>query len=474
MAEKKETKTQVAVIGGGPGGYAAAFMASDLGMEVTLVDPEENPGGVCLYRGCIPAKTLLQAAKLLWEVESAGEWGIDFGKPRIDLDRLRSWKDEVVTKLTRGVGQLSKHRKIRHIQGRARFDDPHSLTINSEKESSTRVSFNQAIVATGARPAALPGVSFDSPRVLDSTKALELQQVPETLLVVGGGFIGLELGSVYASLGSRVTIAEMMPGLLPGADRDLVSVFTRHAEDRFEAIMLETAITLEETDQGIKASFQKQNGTEGRVFEKVLITVGRRPNTENLGLENTRVELNEKGFVKVNSQQCTAESSIYAVGDVTGGMLLAHEAAHQGRIAAEVIAGRNAAFEPQAIPVVEYTDPEIAWCGLTENQAQQQNREVNISRFPWRASGRAATMGRKDGITKIISDPDTQRVLGVGIAGPWAGELIGEGALAVEMAATVEDLSLTIHPHPTLSETLMEAAEAFFGQSTHIYRPKRK
>lgn len=467
--------TQVAVIGGGPGGYAAAFLAADLGLQVTLIDAEPNPGGVCLYRGCIPSKALLHVAKVIGEARQAKEWGVAVDDPHIDVDALRTWKDGVVGKLTGGLGDLCRRRNVDFVQGRAVFRDANALVVRTASETEEVVAFEHAILATGSFPALLPNLGTVSARVLDSTAALALPDIPESLLVIGGGYIGLELGSVYAALGSRVAVVEMTSGLLPGVDRDLVRVLSRRLKERFAAVMLDTTVTaLEEESEGIRAKFEGGGATEAeQVYEKVLVAVGRRPQTDGLGLEKTRVALDGHGFVQVDPQRRTHEPSIFAIGDVTGEPMLAHKAAHEGRVAAEAIAGKKTAFEPQAIPAVVFTDPEIAWCGLTEAQAKEQQRAVTIARFPWAASGRALTLGHSDGVTKLVIDPESQRVLGVGIAGNGAGEMIAEGVLAVEMAATASDLSLSIHPHPTLSESLMEAADVFFGQSTHVYRPAR-
>jgi dihydrolipoamide dehydrogenase len=470
-----EAKRQLVVVGGGPGGYAAAFLAADLGLEVTLVDPEPNPGGVCLYRGCIPSKALLHAASVLREIQRGAEWGLAAGKVRTDVGKLRSWSKGVVETLTGGLGQLAKMRKIEHLRGRGRFRDTTSLEVQEEGGGRRTLPFEKAIVATGARPVALPGVPFESPLVMDSTAALELEEVPGTLLVVGGGYIGLELGSVYAALGSRVTVVEMLPEIMSGTDRDLVKVYAREAEGVFESIRLRTTARLKVGEDGVEAALEPQEGqAETKRFARVLVAVGRRPNTQDIGLENTGVELDEKGFIEVDERRRTAELSIYAIGDVTGGPMLAHKATHEGRVAVEAIAGRPAAFDPRAIPAVVFTDPEIAVCGLTEAQAQAQGRRVEVARFPWSASGRSLTLGRKSGLTKLVIDPESHRILGAGIVGASAGELIGEATLAVEMAARVEDLALTIHTHPTLTETLMEAAEAFEGTATSIYRPKRR
>lgn len=475
MAEKTES-TGLAVIGAGPGGYAAAFLAGDLGIETVLIDPEENPGGVCLYRGCIPSKALLHVAKTISDVRTeAPSWGVEYAEPKIDLDRMRAWKDEVVGKLTGGLGTLCKKRKVRHIRGRARFRDAQALDIETAEGGRRRLRFRHALVATGSRPARLPNLAFDSDRLLDSTAALALSDIPAKLLVVGGGYIGLELGTVYAALGAKVTVVEMTGGLLPGVDPDLVRPLSKRLDSAFEEILLNTRVAqAKETKNGVRVTFEGDSAPQkARVFDKVLVSVGRKPCSDDLGLENTRVEVSEKGFVEVDAARRTAEANIYAVGDVAGEPMLAHKASHEGRRAVEVIAGRDVVFEPRAIPAVVYTDPEIAWCGLTEARAEQEKRNIRVLRFPWAASGRAATLGRAEGLTKLIIEPDDARVLGVAITGPCAGELIAEGVLAVEMGASAEDLALSIHPHPTLSETLMEAAELFLGQSTHLYRPRK-
>lgn len=469
-------KVQVAVVGGGPGGYAAAFRAAGLGLQVVLIDLESNPGGVCLYRGCIPSKALLHVARLLAEAEEAKNWGIDFQPPAIDLDRLRSWKDGVIAKMTGGLGQMTKLHKVRQIQGRARFLDAHTLRVEKTGGGEEDLGFEHAILATGSRPAKIPAFEIGSPRVLDSTSALELQSIPASLLVVGGSYIGLEMGTVYAALGSQVSVVEMMPGLIPMADRDLIKPLAARLEKRLHRIMLGTKVLgIQEKEAGLEVRFEDGQGkswTEG--YEKVLVAVGRKPNSEDLGLENTQVKITPRGFVEVDVQRRTAEPSIFAIGDLTGDPMLAHKASHEAAVAAEVIAGHKAAFEPNAIPAVVFTDPEVAWCGLTETQAQEQQRPIAVARFPWVASGRATTLDRTEGLTKLILDPDTQRILGVGIVGVGAGELIAEATLAVEMAVLATDLKLTIHPHPTLSETLMEAAEVYFGQSAHLYTPPKR
>jgi dihydrolipoamide dehydrogenase len=471
-----EHSTQLAVIGAGPGGYAAAFLAADLGLQVTLIDEQAKPGGVCLYRGCIPSKALLHVAKVLNEARQAAAWGVTFADPSIDLGQLAAWKESVVGKLTGGLGELCKRRQVSFLQGRARFVDAHTLHVQTLQHGETLVRFAHAILATGSRPLLPPSLTLNSPRVLDSTAALELREVPKTMLVIGGGYIGLELGTVYAALGSRITVVEMTAGLLPGVDRDLVGPLAKRLEREFQAILLNTkVVAMQEDAQGIRITLDGAAGREvPQVFEKVLVAVGRAPNAQGLGLETTRVDINQRGFVQVDAQRCTAEPTIYAIGDVAGEPMLAHKASHEGRVAVEAIAGHKVAFEPQAIPAVVFTDPEIAWCGLTETQAKQAKRPVQVVRFPWAASGRAVTLDRPEGLTKLVIDPETERILGVGLTGSGAGELIAEGVLAVEMAALATDLALSIHPHPTLSETLMEAAEVFFGQSTHVYRPPQR
>ena len=466
---------RIAVVGGGPGGYAAAFLAADLGIKVTLIDPEVNPGGVCLYRGCIPSKALLHVAKLIEESHQAKNWGIEFADPKIDLARLRSWKESVVKKLTGGLGQLSKQRSVKYVQGRASFENSNTLRVAKGNGGEESLSFDRIIIATGSRPAVVPSLKIDSPRMMDSTGALDLQDIPKSLLVVGGGYIGLELGSVYAALGTRVTVVEMLSGLLPGADRDLVLPLHKRLEKAFEGILLNTTVkSLKEEKNGIRATFEGKDVKEKeKVFDRVLVSVGRKPNSEISGLDKTRVQVNQRGFIQVNNQLQTDDPSIFAIGDVVGEPMLAHKASHEGRTAVEVIAGHKYTFEPNAIPAVVFTDPEVAWAGLTETQAQAEGRQIKVAKFPWGASGRAVTIDRTEGMTKMLIDPETERVLGVGIVGPGAGELIAEGVLAIEMAALAGDLELTIHPHPTLSETVMEAAEVFYGTSTDVYRPKK-
>lgn len=468
-------KIKLTVIGGGPGGYAAAFLAADLGMDVTLVDLDKNPGGVCLYRGCIPSKALLHVAKLINEAEDAKNWGIEFGKPKIDINKLRDFKNKVVDKLTDGLGQISKQRKINFIQGRASFINSSTLKIEKVDGQTIEHSFEKAIIATGSVIATIPSLDIKSKRLLNSTSALDLPEIPKSLLVVGGGYIGLELGSVYQALGTKVSVVEMMSGLLPGADRDLVNYLVMRIKKSFAEVMVNSKVLeMKEVKEGISVKIQDDKGnTSDKVYDYVLMSIGRKPETKGLGLENTKVTLTDRGWIKVDKQLRTTDPNIFAIGDIAGEPMLAHKASHEGRVAVEVIAGHKAYFEPLAIPAVVFTDPEIAWAGLTEEQAKKDGVKFEVAKFPWAASGRAVTLDRNDGVTKLIVDPDTQRLLGIGICGPGAGELIAEGVLAIEMGANVTDLKLTIHPHPTLSETIMDAAEVFFGQSSHYYKPKR-
>jgi dihydrolipoamide dehydrogenase len=466
--------TQVAVLGAGPGGYAAAFYAADLGMQVALVDEEKNPGGVCLYRGCIPSKALLHVAKVVDEAKHASKWGVTFGEPKIDVNALRTFKQGVVDKLTGGVGQVARMRKVHFIRGRATLTGAGSMKV-AGADGETEVRFESCILATGSSPTRIPSLSLDSKRMMDSTLALDLPDVPKSLLVVGGGYIGLELGTVYATLGSKVSVVEMTAGLLPGADRDLVNVLHKRLETLFDKILLETKVVkVAEEKNGIRVTFEGNVDPKEQVFDRVLVAVGRRPNSKIPGLESTRVKVDQKGFIETDGQRRTAEPTIFAIGDVAGEPMLAHKASHEARVAVDAIAGHKAVFEPAAIPAVVFTDPEIAWAGLTEAQAKAEGTEIEIAKFPWGALGRAITIDRPEGLTKLVLEPKSGRVLGVGIVGSGAGELIGEATLAIEMGASAEDLKLTIHAHPTLSETLMESAEVFFGQSTHVYRPKRK
>jgi len=454
-------EVDVAVVGGGPGGYSAAFRCAELGLETVVIDADGRLGGACLFEGCIPSKALLHVAAVVSEAERAREWGVDFGEPRISLDQLRKWKQErVVGKLARGLASVAKGKGVTVIGGRAVFED--STTLRIEGESLQKVRFKHAIVATGSAPAPLPGIELRSDRVIDSTAALELPEIPERLLVIGGGYIGLELGTVYATLGSRVTLVEMTEGLLPGVDRDLVQPLQRRVEKLFAAVHLGTKVTaLREAGGHVEATLEGQ-GAE--TFDRVLVAVGRRARSRGLGLEATGARLTERGaFVQIDERCRTHDPHLYAVGDVTGEPMLAHRAMRQGKVAAAALAGQPAAFDNVAVPAVVFTDPEIAWCGLSEAQAKSQGMETKVAKFQWAASGRAATIGRADGLTKLVADAASGRVVGVGIVGPGAGELIAEATLAVETAALVEDLAATIHAHPTLSESLMEAAESLLA-----------
>ncbi|MUP45958.1 dihydrolipoyl dehydrogenase [Gramella sp. BOM4] len=463
MAENN--KKELIIIGAGPGGYAAAFKAADLGLKVCLIDPQENPGGVCLYRGCIPSKTLLHIAKLKQEAEEASEFGIKFGKPEIDIEKIRKWKDNVVSKLTEGLGQLAESRDVEFIQDKASFVSDKKIRL---KESGKELSFDNLILATGSKNLELPGIEIDHEKVIDSTDALDLDDLPDSMLVIGGGYIGLEMGSAYAALGCKVSVAEMTEGFLPGTDRDLVKVFKE--KHPFEEVYFNTKIEkLSAEDKKVKVELQMEGETKEKQFDKVLVAAGRKPNTASLDLDNTSIKITKNGFIEVDEKRRTTVETIYAIGDLTGEPMLAHKANYEARVAAEVIAGEKAsAYDPKSIPGIVFTNPEIAWCGLTETQASEEGVEVLVLKFPWSASGRALSMGSSSGLTKLLAEPKTGRILGGGVAGKNAGSLISEISLAIEMAATTKDLSLSIHPHPTLSETIMEAAESFTGVPTHL------
>jgi dihydrolipoamide dehydrogenase len=465
----------VVVLGGGPGGYAAAFLAADLGMQVAIIERDERLGGTCLLRGCIPSKALLHVGRVLSEAREMEEWGIHFTKPNVDIDALRARKDKVISALTSGLAQLARRRNVTLIRGTARFTGSTTLEVASVEPggASQTITFEHCILASGSRPSRIPAFDIGSPRVMDSTGALELADVPESLLVVGGGYIGLEMGTVYAELGSKVSVVELTDTLLPGADRDLVKPLQKRIEGLFSAIMLRTKVVkLEDTGTAVRASFEGPDGPSVQEFSRVLVAVGRRPNSDGLGLENTKAVVSPKGFVEVDGQQRTADPHLFAIGDVCGEPMLAHRASHQGKVAVEALHGEPALFAPRAIPAVVFTDPEIAWAGLTENDLAISGQTVEISRYPWIASGRAHALGRTDGLTKILVDPETDTVLGVGIVGAGAGELIAEGVLAIEMGCSARDLMEAIHPHPTLGETLAFSAENYFGLATEIYRPR--
>jgi dihydrolipoamide dehydrogenase len=470
--------SKVVVLGGGPGGYAAAFLTADLGLETTIVEADPRLGGTCLLRGCIPSKALLHVAKVMSEAAEMAEWGIEFSKPKISVDKVRARKEHVIDTLTGGLAQLAKRRNVRVINARGIFVDSQTLQLEGGDKNtydSERLTFDHCILATGSVPAMPKMFKIDSPRVMDSTGALALSDIPESLLVIGGGYIGLEMGTVYAELGSKVTVVELLDGLLPGADRDLVKPLEKRLRERFAGIHLGTKVV------ELKAAGEKvEVKTEGpefdgvHSFDRVLVSIGRRPVSTGIGLENTNVKVNDKGFVVVNEQMQTADPHIMAIGDIAGEPMLAHKASHEGKVAAEVLAGKPAAFEPQAIPAVVFTDPEIAWAGLTLAEAEKAGRDVATAVYPWQASGRAIANGRTDGLTRWVIDPESDRVLGCGIVGSGAGELIAEAVVAIEMGCTVRDVADSIHPHPTLSETLSFAGDVYLGTATEVYRPKRK
>lgn len=468
-----DSRCDVAVIGAGPGGYAAAFRAADLGLRAVLIDEDPQLGGTCLLRGCIPSKALLHAARLLTDAQEAASWGIQFDQPRVDLEAFRDRVDAIIGKLTKGVRTLAGSRKVEVVHARAMLKDATTLQL-SGSDASSELSFGHAILATGSRPV-IPGpLRLSDPRMMDSTSALRLPDIPPRLLVVGGGYIGLELGTVYQALGSEVTVVEAFPRILNGVDADLVRPLHQRMQRRFKAIRLNTTVErLEAREDGLVATFSSSQETSTDIFDRVLVAVGRKPNTERLGLEHTKIAVTPKGFIQVDRQMRTTEPTIFAIGDVVGEPMLAHKASHEGLVAAEVMAGRQATFDAAAIPAVVFTDPEIAWCGLTEESAKASGQVVKVARFPWAASGRATTLGRNEGVTKLVLDHESGRVLGMGICGVDAGELIAEGVLAIEMGAVAEDLAASIHPHPTLSETVMEAAESFTGSPTHLFIPKR-
>jgi dihydrolipoamide dehydrogenase len=467
-------KTDIVVLGGGPGGYAAAFYAADKGKKVILVDREKRLGGVCLLRGCIPSKALLHATHAMRDLEHSSARGIAFTRPKVDLDKLRGWKDGVIDKLTQGLAGLAERRGVEVMQGRGHFEESRTLRVETSKGQKF-INYDQAIVAVGSRAALPAAFDLGNKRVMTSSEALELEEIPKNLLVVGGGYIGMELGTVYATLGSTVVVIEALPNILTGVDSDLARPVMRYAEKAFKEVRLNTKVAKMATSgKQIKVTMSVEGKQSEESYDRVLVCVGRVPNCKDLGLDNTKATLDEKGFIKVNAQMQTDDPAIYAIGDVVGGALLAHKASKEARIAVEAILGEYSSSENVIIPAVVFTDPEVAWCGLTESEAKQKGIQVQVARFPWAASGRAMTLDRADGLTKLVIEPESERILGVGIAGVNAGELISEGVVAVEMGATARDMAESVHPHPTLSETLMEAAEVFYGFPTHTFAQKKR
>ncbi len=466
-------KTEIVVVGAGPGGYAAAFYAADLGKKVILLERDLRLGGVCLNRGCIPSKALLYAAHSITTARESEHRGISFGSPTLDLAKLRTWKESIITKLSGGIAQLAKMRGVQVMTGRGYFEDSHKLRLETE-QGQQFIHYEQAIIAVGSRSAMPKAFDLGNPRIMTSREALEVEDIPENLLVIGGGYIGMELGTVYATLGSKVVLVEALDTILAGADPDLARPVVAYAKKAFKEVRLKTKVSKMATvGKQIKVEFELDGKKTEESYDRVLVAVGRSPNANDLGLENTKVTLDDKGFIQVNDKQQTTDPAIYAIGDIAGGVLLAHKASKEARIAVEVIVGESSSFTNVTIPAVVFTDPELAWCGLTEAEAKAKGIAVQVAKFPWAASGRALSFDRTDGLTKLIIEPETDRILGVGIVGAGAGELISEGVLAVEMGATAMDLALTVHPHPTLSETIMEAAEAFYGHATHTFTRKK-
>ena len=463
-------------MGAGPGGYAAAFHAAGLGLEVALIDPKPDPGGVCLFEGCIPTKALLHFSRIKQEALQAREWGLGFSDMNVDIEKVRSWKDSVVKNLTGGLGQLAKSRKVKYMRGTAQITGSNSLEFSPVEGDKQELEFDNLIIATGAASTSLPDIDFDGNLIMNSKSALDLKDVPGRLLVVGAGYIGLEMGVIYHALGSDISIVEMTPDILPGTDQDLKQVFKKERHDLMEKTLFNTKVTSAKKDgDKLKVKMETKDGKEKEEsFDKMLVAIGVTPNTKGIGLEEAGIETDDKGYIKVDLVRKTNIGNIYAIGDITGQPMLAHKATHEGRIAAEHIAGNKTAYEPKAIPAVVFTEPEIAWAGVTESEAKEKGLKYEVAKFPWAASGRAVSIGARSGLTKLIVDPDSGRILGAGMAGKDAGSLVSEATLAIEMGAVARDLELTIHPHPTLSETLMEAAEIFYGHATHVYRRKKK
>lgn len=469
-----DLRTKVLVLGSGPGGYTAAFRSADLGLQTVLVERYATLGGVCLNVGCIPSKALLHTAEVIEGAKAMSEHGVDFGTPTIDIDKLRGFKDKVVGRLTGGLAGLAKQRKVQVVQGVGKFTSPHTLAVETDN-GTTVIGFEHAIIAAGSQATEIPVFPNDDPRLMDSTDALEMADVPERMLVIGGGIIGLEMATVYEALGSKVTVVELLDGLMPGCDRDLVRPLQKRIAARYENIYLSTRVTgITPTDAGLEVQFEGDKAPASDVFDRVLVAVGRRPNGHTIGADAAGIAVDDAGFIPVDKQQRTNVAHIHAIGDIVGQPMLAHKATHEGKVAAEVIAGHKASFDALTIPSVAYTDPEVAWMGLTEEQAKAEGVAIEKGVFPWAASGRALGIGRDEGLTKVIVDPETKRILGAGIVGPHAGDLIAEAVLALEMGADAEDLGLTIHPHPTLSETLNFAAEMVEGTITDLYVPKKK
>ena len=466
---------EIVVIGAGPGGYAAAFRAADLGKQVLLIDRDNALGGVCLNRGCIPSKALLHISKVMSDADHLSKMGVTYSKPAIDIDQVRAHKNKIVSQLSGGIAQMAKARKVDTIQGLAAFKSNLELNIETE-DGHISISFDKCIIAAGSTSAMIPGVSNDHPSILTSKTALDLVDIPEKLLVIGGGVIGLELGQVYAAFGSRVSVVEFLPTLLPGTDPDLVKPLQRKLKSQFESILVSSKVISVETneDRSLTVAIENNKGITRENFNKVLVSVGRKPNSNFLNLDSADIEMNDFGFINVDVYQRTSIKNIFAIGDIAGNPMLAHKATHEGKVAAEVASDHPAAFDAKAIPSVVYTDPEVAWAGLTEIEAKEKNIPYETGDFPWAASGKALAIGANQGKTKILFDPETKQVLGVGIVGPGAGDLISEGMLAIEMGADAEDIGLTIHPHPTLSETFAAAAEMFSGTITDLYIPKKK
>ena len=469
----KATKTELVVLGAGPGGYTAAFYAAARGKKVILVEMEDRLGGVCLNRGCIPSKALLHAAKLISEAEESGFRGIYFEKPRLDLTKMREWKDSILQRLSKGVSDMAARRGVEVLYGRGYFEDSRTLRVETSKGQQF-FTFEQAIIATGSRAAMPAAFDLGNKRIMTSTEALEIEEIPEKLLIVGGGYIGMELGTVYATLGSSIVVVEALGSILTGADPDLVRPIMKYSEKAFKEVRTNAKVLKMATSgKQIKVSVECNGEKADELYDRVLVSVGRTPNTTNLGLENTKVQRDEKGFIIADHEQRTADANLFAIGDVAGGVLLAHKAAKEARVAVDVISGEKSAFEDIIMPAVVFTDPELAWCGLTEAEAKAAGKEVHTVKYPWSASGRAMSFDRTDGMTKLVIEPETERILGVGIVGAGAGELISEAVMAIEMGATAQDVAQSVHPHPTLSETIFEAAEMYYGYATHMYSKKK-